>query len=202
MRNPEQRYPVEMRSAFLIFALFSVLPLPGASFEYRLVSTRKTSTAQKELNSFAAQGFRLKACMGGETAFGGNELVCILGRDATEGKAIYEYRVLATNKTKTMEKELTDAGQSGFRYRAQTVYESSFGGKEVVVVLEKDMSESKPVFFKLVATSKTSTFEKELAAVGAEGFDVKGITVAQTAFGGSEVVAILESQPSQAPPQK
>jgi len=45
--------------------------------------------------------------------------------------------------------------------------------------------------YRLVATNKTSTMQKELSEAGAHGFDLVGMTVAQTAVGGDEIVAIL-----------
>ena len=46
----------------------------------------------------------------------------------------YEYRVLATNRTSTMEKELNEAAESGFRFQAVMGGETG-GGNEVVVVI-------------------------------------------------------------------
>jgi hypothetical protein len=46
------------------------------------------------------------------------------------------------------------------------------------------------VQYKLVATSKTSTLEKELLEAGAAGYEVIGMTVGKTALGGNELVAI------------
>jgi hypothetical protein len=56
---------------------------------------------------------------------------------------------------------------------------------------------AKPVIkyeYRLVATSKTSTMQKELSEAGAQGFELVGMTVAQTAVAGEEVVAILRRE--------
>jgi hypothetical protein len=42
----------------------------------------------------------------------------------------------------------------------------------------------------VVATSKTGTLQKELAQVGAAGYQIVGMTVGKTALGGNELVAI------------
>jgi hypothetical protein len=42
-----------------------------------------------------------------------------------------------------------------------------------------------------VATTKTSTLQKELLAAGAAGYQVMGMTVAKTSIGGKEIVAVL-----------
>ena len=60
------------------------------------------------------------------------------------------------------------------------------------MIMERDKSEQpKPSQYRLLATSKTSTMEKELAEAGAQGYAVVGMTVSKTALGGSEVVCIL-----------
>ena len=75
----------------------------------------------------------------------------------------------------------------------QTVFESAFGGDEVVCILERDPSAGagSPRFeYKLLATSRTSTLEKELRVAGAAGFSIAGMTVGKTMAGGDELVAI------------
>ena len=49
----------------------------------------------------------------------------------------YEYRLLATNKTSTMQKELNEAGAAGFSFVGVTVGETALGGKEVVSILRR-----------------------------------------------------------------
>ena len=164
--------------------------LPAAGIEYRVLATTKTSTMEREMNQAAADGFVFSSTMGGETAVGGNEVVAVMSKQG-KGRKL-SYRLLATNKTSTMEKELNEAGAEGFSYVGQTIFNSGFGGREVSVILEKDAANSgKSVQYKIVATSKTSTFQKELSEAGAAGFQLMGITVAKTSFGGNELVAIL-----------
>ena len=167
-------------------------PAAGA-YEYRLLATNKTSTMQKEMNEAAAQGFRFGGVMGGETAFGGSEVVVTMIRErAQEQAGRYQYRLLATNKTSTMQKEMQQAGNEGFEYKGQTVFSTTFGGKEVVVILERDSNEKSRAYdYRLLATSKTSTMQKELTEAGKQGYSFVGVTVAETSFGGKEVVSIL-----------
>ena len=159
--------------------------------EYRVLATNKTSTMQKEMSEAAAAGFRFGGTMGGETAFGGNEVVVVMTR-AANASPRYEYRLLATTKTSTMQRELQEAGSAGFEYKGQSVFSSMFGGKEVVVILERDRdATSKDRWeYRLLATSKTSTMQRELSETGAQGFEYVGMTVASTAMGGSELVTI------------
>jgi len=168
----------------------SVAVAQDLRYQYKLLATTKTSTMEKELNQAAESGFVFSATMGGETAFGGNEAVVLMVR--SDEKARRRYKLLATNKTSTMQKEMRAAGDEGFRYCGQTVFNSTFGGKEVAVILELNMDEpAKRYEYQLLATSKTSTMQKELNEAGAEGYLLQGVTVAKTAFGGAELVGIL-----------
>lgn len=163
---------------------------PG-TVEYRVLATNKTSTMQKEMQEAAAVGFRFGDVMGGDTAFGGSEVVVIMHKGVGPGR--FDYRLLATNKTSTMQKEMQEAGDAGFEYRGQTVFKSAFGGREVVAILEKSMDVTR-IFkyeYRLLATKKTSTLQKELAEAGDGAFEFVGLTVAKTLVGGDEVVAIL-----------
>jgi hypothetical protein len=73
------------------------------------------------------------------------------------------------------------------------VSETLFGGKEIIVIMERPHGSSAPRFeYKLLATSKTSTMQKELSEVAEAAFVFRGVTVGQTAFGGREVVVITE----------
>lgn len=161
--------------------------------EYRLLATNKTSTMQKEMNQAADAGFRFGGVMGGETAFGGSEVVVVMHRDpANEQRERFQYRLFATNKTSTMQKEMQQAGDDGYEYKGQTVFGSTFGGREVVVILERDREAEKLAWeYKLLATNKTATMQKELIEAGEAGFAFVGVTVAETSFGGKEVVSIL-----------
>ncbi len=74
----------------------------------------------------------------------------------------------------------------------QTVFESVIGGKEVSVILQCDSAGGKRrVEFKLLATTKTSTMEKELKEAGRGGFEFLNFVVGKTAFGGQEVISLL-----------
>ncbi len=166
------------------------------AYGYRVLATSRTSTMEKELNEAAEAGFVVAATMGGETAFGGKEAVVVMMKDpakSSEKRRIY--KLLATSKTSTMQKEMQQLGDEGFKYVGQTVFESAFGGHEVCVIMERDTAEqSRKIQYKLLATSKTSTMQKELQESGGSGFRIVGMTVGKTAFGGSELVSILQKE--------
>lgn len=141
---------------------------------YKVLATSKTSTMEKEMKQAGAEGFRFTAVMGGETASAGNQVVVLMGKDGNGSSTKYDYRLLATSKTSTMQKELQQAADAGFEYMGQTVFESLFGGEEVVVILQKDPAASNRTHweYRLLATSKTSTLEKELRDISELGFEV------------------------------
>jgi len=187
------------RFRFLTLSVLVVFLVPIAAqaqdsrIEYRVVATTKTSTLEKEMNQAAEAGFRFASTMGGETAVGGKEVVVVMSKSSAEanpGRRIY--RVLATNRTSTMQKEMQQLGDEGFTYMGQSVSETTFGGKEVLIIMENiSGQENKRKQYKLLATSRTSTMQKELNQEGEAGFRILGLTVAKTSFGGDELVCIL-----------
>lgn len=177
----------------LLAATLVIVAAPPAraqdSYDYRILATSKTSTLEKEMNDAAGAGFKFSFVMGGETAIGGSEGVAVMTRAGQGGK--YSYKLLATSKTSTMQKELQEAADGGYEYRGQTVFKSAFGGQEVVCILERDNDAAGRKYdYKLFATTKTSTLEKELREAGAAGYELLGMTVSKTLVGGKELVAI------------
>ena len=167
----------------------------NAAVEYRVLATSKTSTMEKELNLAAEAGFRFVTVMGGETAIGGKEAISILSRRAGD-KDRFQYKLLATSKTSSMQKEMQQAADAGFEYRAQTVFETILGGKEVVCIMERDKDQPTAGMFqyRLLATTKTSTMQKELQQIGDLGYEALGMTIADTLMGGKELVTITRKQ--------
>jgi hypothetical protein len=105
-----------MRS--LLFGVFmcalASVGLAQDSVSYRVVATNKTSTMQKEMQEAGDAGFRFAAVMGGDTAFGGKEVVVVMQKTASSTSK-FEYRLLATSKTSTMQKEMQEAADAGLR---------------------------------------------------------------------------------------
>jgi hypothetical protein len=174
--------------------LFAAEPV---QLDYRVLATTRTSTMEKELNEAAGEGYVFGGVMGGETASGGEQVVVVMTRKLnTPAAGRRTYKLLATSRTSTMQKELDRAGAEGFDYCGQTVFKSAFGGREVSVILERDpASTHHKVEYKLLATSRTGTMEKELNQAGQAGFEFLNVVVGKTAFGGEEVVSILRRYP-------
>lgn len=181
-----------MRSLFVAAALLAAVPA-YAQVDYRVLATSKTSTMEKEMNDAGALGYKFMAVMGGETGFGGQEVVVLMqkGGDVT---GTYRYKLLATNRTSTMQKEISDAARDGYDYVGQTVFESMFGGEEVVSIVERGAATESAYIYKLIATSKTSTLQKEANEIGKDGYQALGMTVGKTALGGQEIVVIARKK--------
>lgn len=161
-------------------------------FEYRLLATNRTTTMEKEMNEAAAEGYRFREVISGETAFGGDEALVVMARESdAKHIARYDYRLLATTKTSTMQKELQAAGDEGFEHCGNSVFKKTIG-VEVMVILERDR-EVKPKLwdYKLLATKKTSTMQKEIKEAAAQGYQFVGFSTGSTFFGGNEVVTIM-----------
>ena len=101
-----------------------------------------------------------------------------------------DVRVLATAKTSTMEKEMNEAAEAGFRFAAVMGGGTTFGGSEVVVIMTRTSNQPR-VQYKLLPAGKTSTMEKELRDSTAAGYEFVGMTVGKTLIGGEEIVSIL-----------
>ena len=157
---------------------------------FRLL-TASTATLETELNKAAAQGYVFTAMMGGKTP-GSDEVVVVMSRrPAAEARPV-RYNVLATDKTSTLRRELDAMGAFGFRYRGQSIAETSFGRLEVMVILERDSADREAQYdYQLLTATRTSTLQAALNELSRMGFEVEGLTVSKTALGGNEVVTIL-----------
>ena len=178
---------------FCVGVIFALQISVVAQTQFKVLATKKTSTMQKEMQEAAEGGYRFEGVSGGGTSFGGSEVLVIMSKtENVDTTGRFQYKLLATSKTSTMQKEMQEAGNNGFQYKGQVVFETFIGGDEVVVILEKDTkAEIKNIEYKLFATKKTSTMQKEINEGGAAGYSYVGVTVGKTLIGGSEVVVIM-----------
>jgi hypothetical protein len=145
----------------------------------------KTSTMQKELDEASAQGFRIITAA---SSCNQSEMVLFLERVA-QPPDTYKYRLLATARTSTMEKELNQAAQEGFRLLPRTITaKEGFLSNEIVTVLEQSPKSNKRYEYKLLATSRTSTLQKEVAQTESDGFVLVGLV------GRGENMVIMEKE--------
>ncbi|MCX6613185.1 MAG: hypothetical protein NTW74_20335 [Acidobacteria bacterium] len=162
-------------------------------FDYRMLATSKTSTMEKELNEAAGEGYRFSRVMGGKLTNGGQVIVAMVREANAAGRHAHKYKLLATGKTSTMQTEIQQLADQGYSFVDQTVFESALGGKEVVVIMELDPSrvQTPGASYRLLATTKASTMEKELQEAGLQGYELIGFSVGKTGLGGSEIITIL-----------
>ena len=152
---------------------------------YLLLSTIKTSTMQKELEQASSQGFRI---ISAASSCNQSEMVLFLER-VTQGPDTYKYRLLATTRTSTMEKELNQAAQEGFRLLPRTITaKEGFLNNEIVAVLEQAPKSTKRYEYRLLATSRTSTLQKEVGQAESDGFVLVGLV------GRGENMVIMEKE--------
>jgi hypothetical protein len=175
-------------------ALSSPVPAEDGGHEYKLLTTSKMPTMEKELNEAAELGYRFEAVIRGEKAFGGKEVVSILSRPVgTTSGGRFQYKLCVTNKRDVMQKEMNEAAEAGYVYRDQTVTETILDGRKVLVILERDRDQAgRRTEYKLLTTNKAAAMQKELVDVAAAGFRFRGVSIAQSAFGGHEVMVVTE----------
>lgn len=210
---------------------------------YRMVTSPRESAFLNELNQAASQGFRVvpegikvfeeggplgnqtnwlavllkqsdtsqvkysvvKGTKEGEEALAnstaaGRALVGIIGRQglvAANTLLFFEesaggvppsqrrdYRIVATARTSSLEKDLTEAAAEGFR-----VIGAGFGYLTVVMAREPGSTPT-PLEYRVIAMIRVATAVKELQAAGAEGFRIASISE-----NGPEGVFILHRSP-------
>jgi len=139
---------------------------------YLLLATKKTSTMQKELSEAAAAGYRI--LVGSPTS--GTEMALILEKVATPPET-YQYFLLATTRTGTMQKELNETAAKGFRLLPRTMIakEQMMGGIEIVVIMERPPGTPQRYQYLLLATTRTGTLQKEMSQAVADGYVVVGM---------------------------
>lgn len=88
---------------------------PENPYQYKLLATTRTGTMQKELNQAAANGFRLlpRTMIAKKQLVGPVEIVTILEKPPTVTKK-YEYKLLATTLTRTLQKEVVEMQNAGY----------------------------------------------------------------------------------------
>jgi len=96
-------------------------------YDYRLVATTRTGTLQREISDAAEAGYRIvpRAVTGK-----GDEMIVLMEKSA-EGPANVQYQVLATERTGTLQKEISDASVNGYSLTALA------GRGEYVAILER-----------------------------------------------------------------
>jgi queuine/archaeosine tRNA-ribosyltransferase len=167
-----RRFPRLLLPALLFVVAAAYAADLDLTQRFLLLATTKTSTMQKELDQASAAGYRII----GSSPTGGAEMVAIMEKVAKPPDN-YQYFLLATTRTSTMQKELSDAAAKGFRLLPKTIIakEQMLGGQEIVLLMEKPPGNPQPYKYLLLATSRTSTMQKEMSQAVDEGYEVVGM---------------------------
>ena len=168
----------------LLLSLAAV-PLVGAAVpqqdltgRFLLLATSRTGTMQRELDEAAAAGYRILT--GSPTS--GDEIAVILEKVVTPPNT-YQYLLLATTLTGTMQREIDEAASEGFRLLPATMISKAgvFGtlmnsdAREIVMIMEKSPNSSRRYQYMLLATFQTSTLQDEIAQAVENGYEVVGM---------------------------
>jgi hypothetical protein len=126
---------------------------------------------QKEIDEVAAQGYRI--LVGSPTS--STEMAVFLSREGTVEQP-YKYKLLATTRTGTMNKELNEMADAGFRLIPSTmIAKAGLISVEIVMILERPPVVTKQYEYKLLATTLTSTLQKEVTEAQEAGYRIVGM---------------------------
>jgi hypothetical protein len=144
---------------------------------YLVLSTKRIHTIEKELDEVATKGFRV--LYGAPTQQ--FDMAIFLRRVQDPGQAPFSYKVLATSRNKTMEKELNEAAKQGYRLLPRTViFKQGFFTAELVMLMEREPKSSKSYEYKLVTAGKETKLHKKIDEAVAQGFSpVTMITIGE-----------------------
>jgi hypothetical protein len=163
---------------------------------YVVLSTKRIQTMEKELDEAAAKGFRV--LYGAPTPQ--FDMAILLTRVQAAGGAPYSYKVLATARFKTMEKEMLEAAKQGYRLLPRTaITKSGFLAMELVMLMEREPNTNKSYDYKMIAETKESKLHKKIEEAMAQGF----VPVTMITMGAHVVVmekeGVLSATPAAAP---
>jgi hypothetical protein len=157
----------------LFFAFIAALSLAAqdrvpieADQNYLVLSTKKISTMEKELDEAAAKGFRV--LYGAPTQ---QFDMALFMRRLEANEEPFGYKILATVRNKTMEKELNELAAQGFRLLPRTIiFKQGFLTAELVMVMERDPQAKTAYEYKLIGAGKETKLHKKIDAAIAEGY--------------------------------
>ncbi|MEP6901238.1 MAG: hypothetical protein ABJA66_05780 [Actinomycetota bacterium] len=134
---------------------------------YLVLSTKRIQTMEKELDEVAAKGFRV--LYGAPTQQ--FDMSILLKRVENPTSEPYRYKVLATSRVSTMEKEMNDLAKQGYQLLPRTIiFKQGFVTAELVMLMERTPKSNKTYEYKLVQGRTEVKIHKDIDEVGAQGF--------------------------------
>ncbi len=136
---------------------------------YLILSTKKIGTMEKELDEASSKGFRVLYGAPTETY----DMAIFMQRlDKTEASSPYSYKILATSRIKTMEKELNENASKGYRLLPRTiVFKQGFLTAELVTLMERAPNSEVKYDYKLIVAGKEVKLQKLIDAAMVEGYE-------------------------------
>jgi hypothetical protein len=152
---------------------------------YLVLSTKKISTMEKEIDEVAAKGFRVLYSAPTQQY----DMSILLKRIENPDTEPFTYKVLATSRLKTMEKELNDLAKQGFQLLPRTIiFKQGFLTGELVMLMERAPKSKRTYEYRLVQGRKETKVHKEIDTGAKDGF----YPVTMIVLG--ETVVVLEKQ--------
>ena len=103
-----------------------------------------------------------------------------------------QYKLLATRRTSTMQKEIDEVSAQGYRILVGSPTSST----EMAVFLSREGTVENQFKYKLLATARTGTMQKELNDMAADGYRlIPSTMIAKSGMISLEIVMILEKPP-------
>lgn len=164
-----------MKKHFFAFLLIAALcslisaqdkvPVDGDQ-NFLVLSTKKISTMEKELDEVAAKGFRV--LYGAPTQQ--YDMALFLER-LDKDEEPFTYKVLATTRIKTMEKELNELAAQGYRLLPRTIiFKQGLLTAELVMTMERAPKSNKAYEYKLIVAEKETKLHKKIDTAISDGF--------------------------------
>ena len=155
----------------------------AARYEYKLLTTRRVSTLEKELETAAAEGYEVRGIMSAGKPVIGSEMVLVLERPVGDKNQRYQYRILSEtlgqgNKFKdSLQKAISEGYRPVKVIRNVDVGFGAFfgaGGSPFLMILSRkagDQGESADdPEYKILETVRISTLQKEIDQAAKEGY--------------------------------
>ena len=113
--------------------------------------------------------------------------------DASAADRSFDYRMLATSKTSTMEKELNEGAAAGYRFSKVMGGRATNGGQVIIAMVKEPLVPGQEIRkYKFLATTRTSTMQTEMQQLADGGYSYVDHTVFESATGGKEIAVIME----------
>lgn len=157
---------------------------------YLVLSTKRIQTMEKELDEAAAKGFRV--LYGAPTEQWDMAILLKRVQDSEQGP--YGYKVLATSRNKTMQKELNEVAKQGYRLLPRTIiFKQGLFTAEMVMLMEREPKSGRSYEYKLVSAGKETKLHRKIDEAVAQGFT----PVTMITIGGHVVVMEKETAATQ-----